>query len=92
MELDSPFDLIKGQIQPACLPNNPIKIGTTCYPSGWGDTKKGYPEELMAIGVEIFEREMCPRGIYFAKKAQNCPRRYKFCPSKISTISEIKWS
>ena len=32
-----------------------------------------------------------PRGRYFAKKARKCLRRYIFCPSQISRISEIKW-
>ena len=30
------------------------------------------------------------RGRYFAKKAQKCPRRYKFYPSQISGIFKIK--
>ena len=28
------------------------------------------------------------RGRYFAKKARKCPRRYRFCPSQVSSIFE----
>ena len=39
LELQSPFDIIEGLIQPACLPSKPIKPGARCFGSGWGYTK-----------------------------------------------------
>ena len=36
LEFDTPFNLIEGLIQPACLPTKPVKARDRCFTSGWG--------------------------------------------------------
>ena len=38
LELRSPFTLIEGFVQPACLPTKSMKHGDVCFASGWGMT------------------------------------------------------
>ena len=39
LELQKPFDIIEGLIQPACLPSKPVKPGARCFSSGFGNTE-----------------------------------------------------
>ena len=38
LEFTEPFEIIEGVIEPACLPTNPVEVGTKCFVSGWGYT------------------------------------------------------
>ena len=40
LELRSPFTLIEGFVQPACLPTKSMKHGDVCFVSGWGFTRE----------------------------------------------------
>ena len=40
LEFRSPFTLIEGFVQPACLPTKSMKHGDVCFASGWGLTRE----------------------------------------------------
>jgi len=50
LELETPFDLMKGKIQPACLPSKDIELGRNCYVSGWGEGSGNF---LNALEMKI---------------------------------------
>ena len=63
IEFDEPFDLIPGVIEPACLPTKSVEVGTKCYTSGWGITKRGWLSftsvKLRAVDVSIKDDQEC---------------------------------
>ena len=70
LELQSPFTLIEGFVQPACLPTKSLKHGDICFASGWGSTSVVYPTRLgsalRATKLKIKEPlQHCSKGILF---------------------------
>ena len=57
IEFDRPFILKPGIIEPACLPTQEIKIGSSCYTSGWGKLGEelGTSDDLKALRVEVID-------------------------------------
>ena len=60
IEFDEPFDLKPGVVEPACLPNQEIPVGSLCYTSGWGSLGQklepldlGFPIELQVVDVNL---------------------------------------
>ena len=45
-ELETPFELIKDVVQPACLPSKPVNSREKCYSSGWGGIADLFPPPL----------------------------------------------
>ena len=69
LELKSPFTLIEGFVQPACLPSKQLKQGDICFASGWGITSMVHPDPprtvLRAAKMKIkTPLQHCSKGIF----------------------------
>ena len=69
LELKSPFTLIEGFVQPACLPSKQLKQGDICFASGWGITSMDHPDPptavLRAARMKIkTPLQHCSKGIF----------------------------
>ena len=59
IQLESPFRQT-AKVSPACLPKQPIKAGSSCYTSGWGEVEDSkYSDWLRAVEQKILSSEAC---------------------------------
>ena len=90
IELESPFNLKKELIYPACLPTKNIKPkSTSCYSSGWGgiwpldfgQEPLELAEKLQAIRVKPLSSNTCWKTYeeYHSLSGLHFSRDYEFC-------------
>ena len=74
LELKGPFTLIKGFVQPACLPSKQLKKGDICFASGWGytsmDHRLDHPNPVLRAAKMKIKTPLqhCSKGIFLLFK------------------------